>query len=364
GANIFTNCSLDKNLNSMLGFTEKEVKEIIDYYKLGDIVEINEFRRTLKTYANGYKFSKDIENTVYKTDMLLYIVKNIVATGDYPRNLVDRNAITDYRKMKNIARNFITEEDMIEIIEKREIRTIILKDRFNLEDMHNGIDVNTNIKSLLFYLGLVTIKEQQEDAVILKIPNYTADKIYWEYIRRVFKAAVNLRYEKLVKAMRKMQLESNINDLMVIYENILNQLSNRDLTHHTEETSKGIFITLINTDGLYLIQSERKAKDGYTDLYLREDVLYKEAIKYRYMIEFKHLKMSELKRENIQSETKESIINLNKQLIEETINGAKKQLENYMEDRNIINDSKLLLKKMVIITLGRKYVIYKVIVNT
>ncbi|MEA1976082.1 MAG: AAA family ATPase, partial [Bacillota bacterium] len=26
GANIFTNCSLDKNLNSMLGFTEKEVK--------------------------------------------------------------------------------------------------------------------------------------------------------------------------------------------------------------------------------------------------------------------------------------------------------------------------------------------------
>ncbi|MEA1975964.1 MAG: PD-(D/E)XK nuclease domain-containing protein, partial [Bacillota bacterium] len=316
--------------------------------------------RTLKTYANGYKFSEDTKNTVYNTDMVLYIVKNIFANKKYPRNLIDRNVITDYGKIRNIARNFITEEDMLEIIEKREIGPIILKDRFNLEDMHNGIDVNTNIKSLLFYLGLVTIKKSSKIAVTLKIPNYTIDKIYWEYMSKLFKTSMSVGYEELEKAMTKMQLEANVIDLMNIYEKTLNQLSNRDLTHHTEETSKGVFITLINTDGLYLIQSERKAKDGYTDLYLREDVLYKEAIKYRYMIEFKHLKMNKLKRDDIQTETKESLIKLNKELIEETIKGAEVQLENYMEDRNIINDSELILKKMVIITLGRKYVIYEI----
>ncbi|MEA1975403.1 MAG: AAA family ATPase [Bacillota bacterium] len=363
GANMFTNASLDENFNSMLGFTEKEVKEIIDYYKLEKIVEIEELKRTLKTYANGYKFSEDTKNTVYNTDMVLYIVKNIFANKKYPRNLIDRNVITDYGKIRNIARNFITEEDMLEIIEKREIGPIILKDRFNLEDMHNGIDVNTNIKSLLFYLGLVTIKEQQEDAVILKIPNYTIDKIYWEYITKVFKISINVGYEELKEAMIKMRQVADLTQIMDIYERALNKLSNRDLAHHTEETSKGIFITLLNTDRLYLIQSEREAKDGYTDLYLREDVLYKEAIKYRYMIEFKHLKMNKLKRDDIQTETKESLIKLNKELIEETIKGAEVQLENYMEDRNIINDSKLILKKMVIITLGRKHVICKVIVK-
>ncbi|MEA1974703.1 MAG: AAA family ATPase, partial [Bacillota bacterium] len=328
GANIFTNCSLDKNLNSMLGFTEKEVKEIIDYYKLGDIVEINELRKTLKTYANGYKFNRKSNETVYNTDMVLYIVKNIIATGDYPDNLIDRNVITDYGKIRNIARNFITEEDMLEIIEKREIGPIILKDRFNLEDMHKGRNVERNIRSLLFFLGLVTIKRADQNAVRLAIPNYTIDKIYWEYMSNLFRVNVDLGYDKLKEAANDMRFDARLEKIINIYENALNQLSNRDLTHHTEETSKGIFITLINTDGIYLIQSEREAKDGYTDLYLREDVLYKDAIKYRYMIEFKHLKLGDLKRDDIQTETKESLIKLNKELIEETIKGAEVQLEN------------------------------------
>lgn len=361
GANMFTNASMDKDLNNILGFTEKEVDKIINDYKLVEILEEEELRRTLRKYTNGYKFSEDSKDRVYNTDMLLYIVKNIIANKKYPRDLIDRNVITDYVKIKNIARNFITEEDMLEIIERREIGPIVLKDRFNLETMHEGIDIDRNIKSLLFFLGLLTIKEPKNRDVILKIPNYTIDKIYWEYMSNLFRITVDLGYEKLSEAMDNMRLDGSLDKIMKIYEESLNKLSNRDLTHHTEETSKGVFITLINIDGLYLIQSEREAKDGYTDLYLREDVLYKDAIKYRYMIEFKHLKMSELKRENIQSETKESIIKLNENLIEKTINGAKKQLDNYIEDRNIINDSKLILKKLVVITLGRKYVIYRLL---
>ncbi|MEA1973975.1 MAG: AAA family ATPase [Bacillota bacterium] len=359
GANMFTNVSMDKDLNNLLGFTEKEVGKIINDYKLGEIVEEKELRRTLKKYTNGYKFSRKSEYTVYNTDMLLYIVKNIIATGEYPDDLIDRNVITDYGKIRNIARNFITEEDMLEIIEKREIGPIILKDRFNLETMHQGTEVDRNIKSLLYFLGLLTIKETVNRAVKLTIPNYTIDKIYWEYMSNIFRTTTGLGYEELAEAMDDMRHNSNVEKIMKLYERSLNKLSNRDLTHHTEETSKGVFITLVNIDGLYLIQSEREAKDGYTDLYLREDVLYKEAIKYRYMIEFKHLKMNKLKRDDVQTETKESLIKLNEELIEETINGAKKQLDNYIEDRNIINDSELILKKLVVITLGRKYVVYR-----
>ena len=359
GANMFTNASLDENLNSLLGFTEAEVDKIIKDYKLYEIVEEKELRQTLKTYTNGYKFSEDVESTVYNTDMFLYIVKNIISNKKYPKDLIDRNVITDYKKIRNIARNFITEENMLEIIQKREIGPVIIKDRFNLEAMHEGIDVDTNIKSLLYFLGLVTIKKAMQNSVILSIPNYTIDKIYWEYMSSLFKISLSVGYEKLKLAMIKMQREANLSYIMDIYEHSLNQLSNRDLSHHTEETSKGVFITLINTDGLYLIQSERESSGGYTDLYLREDVLYKEALKYRYMIEFKHIKLKELKREDITLETKDSIIKLNKALIDDTIKKAKIQLENYIQDKNIINDSKLILNKLIVITLGRKYVIYK-----
>ncbi|MEA1975234.1 MAG: AAA family ATPase, partial [Bacillota bacterium] len=326
GANMFTSVTLDQDLNDILGFNEKEVEEIIAYYKLEEIVEGNELRSTLKKYTNGYKFNEDTENTVYNTDMFLYIVKNIIDNKKYPRDLIDRNVITDYGKIRNIARNFITEEDMLEIIEKREIGPILLKDRFNLETMHQGIEVDRNIKSLLYFLGLLTIKETVNRTVKLTIPNYTIDKIYWEYMSNIFRTTTGLGYEELAEAMDDMRLNSDVEKIMKLYERTLNQLSNRDLTHHTEETSKGVFITLVNTDSLYLIQSERAAKDGYTDLYLREDVLYKEAIKYRYMIEFKHIKLGDLKRDNIQSETKESLIKLNKELIEETIKGAEVQL--------------------------------------
>ncbi|MEA1973974.1 MAG: AAA family ATPase, partial [Bacillota bacterium] len=248
GANMFTNASMDKDLNNLLGFTEKEVGKIINDYKLGEIVEEKELRRTLKKYTNGYKFSEDSEETVYNTDMLLYIVKNIIANKKYPRDLIDRNVITDYGKIRNIARNFITEEDMLEIIERREIGPIVLKDRFNLETMYEGIDVDRNIKSLLYFLGLLTIKEPKNRDVILKIPNYTIDKIYWEYMSNIFRTTTGLGYEELAEAMDDMRLNSNVEKIMKLYERSLNKLSNRDLTHHTEETSKGVFITLVNID--------------------------------------------------------------------------------------------------------------------
>lgn len=361
GANMFTNASLDKDLNSMLGFTQSEVDKIIKDFKLAKIVDENKLRETLKIYTNGYKFSPDAINPVYNTDMLLYIVKNLVSNKRYPRDLIDRNVITDYGKIRNLAKNFITEEDMLEIIEKREIGPVVLKDRFNLETMHKGLDVDRNVKSLLFFLGLLTIKRPKNRDVILKIPNYTINKIYWEYMENIFKITLDLGYEELSKAMDEMRLQANLENIMKIFETSLNKLSNRDLSHHTEETSKGVFITLLNVDGLYLIQSEKQAKDGYTDLYIKEDVLFKDAFKYRYLIEFKHLKMSDLKRENINTETKKSLIKLNKKYLDRKINQAKVQLNNYIKDKNILNDSNLLLKKIVVVTIGRKYVFYKVV---
>ncbi len=357
GANNFTNVGSDLNLNEVLGFTEEEVEEIIKYYRLDEILDGDELRKTLRTYTNGYLFNEEAKTTLYNTDMLLYIVKNIIAAKKYPKDLVDRNVMTDYSKISNIARNFITKEDMVKIIENRDIGPVIINERFNLDSMSLGVDAERNVKSLLYYLGLVTIKETCQNAVILTIPNYTIEKVYWSYIAEVYKVTVNIGYEKLKEAMDFMRLEGKMEPVMNLYEKALRNLSDKDLRHHTEETSKGMFITLMSTDGLYLIESEKKASDGYTDLYLKEDVIYKEYIKYRYVIEFKHVKLSELKRDKTENETVESLINLNNEKIEQLEKGAVTQLKNYIKEKNIINDSNLTLKKLVIITLGRKYAI-------
>ena len=53
----------------------------------------------------------------------------------------------------------------------------ILVDRFNIQTMYSEKE---NFKSLLFYLGMLTIKEQGPLGTVLKIPNYVIKTIYWE----------------------------------------------------------------------------------------------------------------------------------------------------------------------------------------
>ncbi|MDP4177901.1 MAG: AAA family ATPase [Bacillota bacterium] len=360
GANIFTISSNDKDLNAMLGITEEEVNTILDYYKLDNIIKKEKLLNIFKGYCNGYKFNEKITDTVYNTDMVLYIIKNIVQKQEYPEKLIDENVKTDYGRLRNIAENFVTKEDMLNMLEEGEVGPVEIKDRFNLESLYKGDDKTANVRSLLYYLGMFTIGKTYGNKVMLKVPNYTVKSLYWEYMSRVYEIDKAARYEDLAKAMETMRMECSIEDIMTIYTSVINRLSSRDLSYFNEASCKSIFITLAYTDGIYLIASEREASGGYSDLYLKENVIYKEYVKYRYMIEFKHIKVSELKGD-INKLSYEELKKLNKDIIKQKQKEAKNQLENYMKEHNVIGDR--ILKKFTVVVLGRKYVEYETIDN-
>ena len=360
GANIFTISSNDKDLNSILGITEEEVNEIINYYKLDNIISKEELLKIFKAYCNGYKFNKSTKETVYNTDMVLYIINNIVQKQEYPENFIDENVKTDYGRLRNIAENFVAKEEMLQMLVEGEVGPVEIKDRFNLESLYKGEDRIRNIRSLLYYLGMFTIDRSEANAVILKVPNYTVKSLYWEYMSREYEIDRSANYEELKKAMGKMRMEGNIDCIMEIYTKVINNLSSRDLTFFNEASCKSIFITLAYTDGIYLIASEREASGGYSDLYLKENITYKEYVDYRYMIEFKHIKIGDLKGD-IHTLSYEEFMKLNKDIIEEKQKEAKEQLENYIKDYNIMNDSDRVLKKFTVVTIGKKYVEYRVL---
>ncbi|HAN10197.1 MAG TPA: hypothetical protein DCP90_06255 [Clostridiales bacterium] len=363
GANIFSVIANDEDLNGILGFNDDEIKEIVDYYKIGEIVEKEELLKILKTYCNGYKFNKNVEDTVYNTDMVLYILNNIIQKKAYPDKLIDENVKTDYTRLRNIAENFITKEEMLQLIEGGEVGPIEIKERFNLESLYKKDEKYTNIRSLLYYLGMLTIKRKESNKVMLGIPNYAVKSLYWEYMEKVYEVEASARYDELAAAMEDMRKTGTVEHIMEIYERVIKRLSNRDLRHFNETSCKSIFITLVYTDGIYLIESEKETNGGYTDLYIKEGVLYKEAVRYRYMIEFKHIKEKELKEVEsgeLKGESeKRRVLESNNELINKKKEEARAQLYRYMEEHNVQEDSEKELKKYIVIILGKKYVEYE-----
>ena len=144
-------------------------------------------------------------------------------------------------------------------------------------------------------------------------------------------------------AMNKMRRNADVKDIMEIYARVRRELSNRDLTWYNEMTSKSIFITLLFLDGVYMLESEREVRAGYTDLYLKEGVTYKEEVNYRYLLEFKHIKQEDYTEKKLEDKKDE----------------AKKQLEKYIKDERIQEDGVRPLKKMIVISIGKNDTIYE-----
>lgn len=129
----------------------------------------------MTTYYDGYKFNKKGE-TVFNPDMSMYFLNKYLLYNEYPEEMIDNSVKTDYGKVNQLAFNFNDKEALEEIMTTGETSTMWV-DRFNIHKMYS---VKENFKSLFFYLGMRTIKEQGMLGTVLKIPNHVIKTIYWE----------------------------------------------------------------------------------------------------------------------------------------------------------------------------------------
>jgi len=66
GFNIATNLSNSELLNEMIGFTEGEVRQLLNEYNMSE-----EYIAILREHYNGYLFHKDAKNKVYNSSLLM-----------------------------------------------------------------------------------------------------------------------------------------------------------------------------------------------------------------------------------------------------------------------------------------------------
>ncbi|MFD3155923.1 AAA family ATPase [Haloimpatiens sp. FM7330] len=332
GFNITRNYTLDENLNAMMGFTRKELSWIMDEVNIKDTELRGKICRDMTTYYNGYKFNKR-GNSVFNPDMSMYFLDNYLAYNRYPEEMIDNNVKTDYGKVNQLAYNFNDREALDQIMTKGETSTMLV-DRFNIHTMYS---VKENFKSLLFYLGMLTIKGQGPLGTELKIPNYVIKTIYWEQYFQKMNLEYNLQLYDIRLAVNEMRMNGNIESLSKLIGKILDDLSNRDLIQMDEKHIKMIILTLLGVDSTYFIQSEAENNKGYVDIMLKRKIQFKDVTKFQWIIELKYIKESD------------------RGILEKVKEEGLKQLKGYEESKFVQEELGTQdLKKALIIVVGKK----------
>lgn len=197
--------------------------------------------------------------------------------------------------------------------------------------------VKENFKSLLFYLGMLTIKGQGPLGTELIIPNYVIKTIYWEQYFQRINEEYNIQIQDIRVAVNEMRMYGNIEPLIKIVKNILEDLSNRDLIQMDEKHIKMIILTLLGVDSTYFIQSEAENSKGYVEVMLKRKIQFKDITKFQWIIELKYIKESE--RHTLEKVKEEGL----------------KQLKGYEESKFVQEEFEVEnLKKVLIVVVGKK----------
>ncbi|MDR2627812.1 MAG: ATP-binding protein [Dysgonamonadaceae bacterium] len=284
GYNIANILTLEPQYNEMMGFTQEEVEWLMR--ETG--VDESCINVDIQTYYNGYLFHKDGQHRVYNPAMMLYFFEQILRYRKPPEDIVDLNLKTDYGRLRRLVRNDNNREMLTRIMKEDGVVAEILR-KFSI-DMLNDDDY---FVSLLFYMGLLTIKEPYLNQLKLGIPNYSIKTLYWEYLMKMTRETspdLNIESRPLNEAIYALALDGKLEPFIAyISENAFSKLSDYDLRRFDEKYIQILLLAYLFMSKVYVPMSEYEAVPGRADIYLQRSPLLPQ-IKYEWAWELKYCK--------------------------------------------------------------------------
>ena len=181
GFNIIKDLTRDRTFNEMMGFNKEELINLMEAQEIKK-EEQEKLLPIMKENYDGYKFSLESkeEHKLYNSNMCLYFLNEYVKYKEIPEILVDVNIASDYNKIGNMLR-LCKGEKRLEIIDKTITQDGVITEiteKFNPE-IEFG---ETQMLSMLYYLGYLTIGEVIGTYPKLIIPNKVMKEMYVEEI--------------------------------------------------------------------------------------------------------------------------------------------------------------------------------------
>ena len=262
GLNNFNIFSItDQYFDEYFGFTDKEVKEILQYYKVPEA-----FEQTKKWY-DGYRFGN--------TD--IYCPWDVI---NHCRALKVEPDATPQPYWINTSGNYIVKR----FIEKanqqtrREIEQLIegkaIQKEIRVELTYNELDITIeNLWSVLFATGYLTQQgKPQGRTYSLIIPNESIRQIFIEQIQEWFKETTR-KDENRLKDFCKAFEEGNAEAIEEQFNNyLMKTISIRDtFTTKKENFYHGVLLGLLSYDPDWYITSNQESGDGYSDIMIEAE---------------------------------------------------------------------------------------------
>ena len=305
GFNICSDKTQDRSLNEMIGFTEKELKEIMEEQKI-EKEKQEEILPIMKENYDGYRFSIKGKEKIYNSNMTLYFLNEYIKYKEIPERLIDMNIASDYSKLGKML-DLCKGEEREKVIEKTVAGEGIVSEI--TEKFNPAIEfTEKDLISMLYYLGYLTIAGEEFEKPELKIPNKIMKEIYSSYFLEILKQETELQINESEynEILREIAIEGKIDKIVELVEKYLKNLSNRDFVKFEEKYIKLIFYCIAMNLKIFRLKSEMEVQRKYPDILLipkNKEKGYKGV-----MIEFKYLKKEEEnKLEEKQKEAREQI---------------------------------------------------------
>lgn len=323
GFNISTNISNDLKLNSMLGLTHNDVKDLIK-----ELPNKNKIYDLLVSNYDGYLFNGEAKGRVFNSTLVMKFLNSYYRFDKIPEDLFDSNIVSSYDKLKSIVmlNNNNCYLSIIDNLFYNRNITGTLKNSFNV----NTITTPDDIVSLLYYFGYITIDRKLNGlSYLFKIPNKMMDLVYNDYYMSL---VINkpLDNNELDNSITEIKNNGNISLMCNMISDIIKNADNRIYNNFNERSIQLMFYSLLAKYNEFDTRFEYPVKDKFIDLMIFKN---KDKSNYDIMIEFKYIKKKEYKRS----------------LLERLKNTGIEQLKDYV---GLLDVSKLNLKKYLVIYVG------------
>ena len=310
GFNIGTNYSLSPKFNTMMGFSEEEVREMLAYYSENSPFQhtVDELIEIMKPWYDNYCFAQECygETTMYNSNMVLYFVKNYIDNGSVPQNMVESNIRIDYEKLRMLIRKdkeFAHDASAIQTLVSQGYITGELKESFPAA---NIVD-SDNFVSLLYYFGMLTISGMYKGNTKLTIPNQVVQEQLYTYLLNTYNEAdlsfSNHEKDELASALA---YDGTWQSYFGYIADCLKRYASQRDKQKGEFFVHGFTLAMTAQNRFYRPISEADTQAGYADIFLCPLLDIYPDMQHSYIIELKYAKykdpedrVEELRKEGI-----------------------------------------------------------------